>query len=80
MRAQIRKWGNSAAVRIPASVLDAADLRIDQSVKIDARAGRIVIEKAEPPAYDLDVLLSAMKPENFPDDVDFGKPAGREVW
>ncbi len=80
MRAQIRKWGNSAAVRIPASVLDAADLRIDQSVKIDARGGRIVIEKAGPPVYDLDTLLSGMKPENFPDDADFGKPVGREVW
>jgi len=29
MRAQVKKWGNSAAVRIPASVMAAAALSID---------------------------------------------------
>ena len=33
MEGVVKKWGNSAAVRIPASVLDAAHLELDQSVQ-----------------------------------------------
>ena len=32
MLARIRKWGNSAAFRIPAEVMQEAQLRIDQRV------------------------------------------------
>ena len=45
MLAHIRKWGNSPSVRIPASVMAAAGLRVDS--KVDVRAddeGRIIIE------------------------------------
>jgi antitoxin MazE len=80
MRVQVKKWGNSAAVRIPAAVLEAVDLRVDQTVDISERNGRIVIEKTKTPVYVLDELLARMKPETFHDDFDFGPPKGREVW
>jgi len=32
MKAVVKKWGNSASVRIPAAVLQAAKLRLDDSV------------------------------------------------
>jgi antitoxin MazE len=44
MRGVVKKWGNSAAVRIPASVLEAADVRLDQAVDVREEGGRIVIE------------------------------------
>jgi len=31
-------------------------------------------------AYLLDTLLDQMKPETFPDEIDFGPPAGQEIW
>ena len=34
MRAVVKKWGNSASVRIPASVMVAAGLRLDQAVEV----------------------------------------------
>ncbi len=34
MRATVKKWGNSASVRIPASVMDAAKLCLDQPVDV----------------------------------------------
>ena len=80
MHAQVKKWGNSASVRIPASVMAAARLRVDQMVDIREDNGRIVIEPVSTPIYDLDALLDAMAPETFPDDVDFGEPVGNEVW
>ena len=80
MRMQVKKWGNSASVRIPASVMAAASLHIDQLVDVREEQGRIVIEPVLAPVYDLDELLDRMSPETFPDDADFGAPVGNEVW
>lgn len=76
----VKKWGNSASVRIPASVMAAASLRVDQEVDVREEGGRVIIEPVVAPAYDLDALLDAMAPENFPEDVDFGAPTGKEIW
>ena len=80
MRAQVRKWGNSTAVRLPAAIMTALALQVDQAVEIKAEGGRIVIEPVVAPVYDLDELLDAMDPDTFPEDVDFGGPVGREIW
>ncbi len=80
MRVQIRKWGNSASVRIPAPLMAAASLQIGQAVEVREEGGRIVIEPVLAPVYELDDLLAAMTPDTFPDDMDFGAPAGNEVW
>lgn len=80
MRVQVKKWGNSAAVRIPASVMAAASLSLDQSVDVREEDGRIVIEPIRTPAPNLDALLAKMTPETFPEDIDFGKPVGAEAW
>jgi hypothetical protein len=40
-RVTVKKWGNSASVRIPAAIMDAAKVRLDQAVDIrPLRAGR----------------------------------------
>ncbi|MDR3507163.1 MAG: AbrB/MazE/SpoVT family DNA-binding domain-containing protein [Caulobacteraceae bacterium] len=80
MKVLIKKWGNSASVRIPASVMAAAELTIDQAVEVREDGGRIIIEPVKAPAYDLDQLLGQMSPETFPEDQDFGPPVGRETW
>lgn len=80
MRTQIKKWGNSASVRIPASIMAAASLRLDQPVEVREEGGRIVIEPLSPAAYDLDELLAAMTVETFPEDLDLGGRVGEEVW
>ena len=80
MRGVVRKWGNSAAVRLPASVLDSAKLQLDQPVDVREEAGRIIIEPLLPEQYDLDTLLAGITSENCHSPVDMGKPAGREVW
>lgn len=80
MRAQVKKWGNSASVRIPASVMAATGLRIDQEVEIREDEGRVVIEPVAGSRYDLDALLETMRPETFPDTVEFGPPVGEESW
>lgn len=80
MRAQVKKWGNSASVRIPAAVMEAASLYIDQTVDIREENGRVVIEPVTAPAYDIDALIDAITPENRHEEIDFGPPTGKEVW
>ncbi len=80
MRVLIKKWGNSASVRIPASLMAAASLQVDQAVEVREEGGKIVIEPVRTPVYELDDLLAEMTPDTFPDDVDFGAPVGKEVW
>ncbi|MSP00980.1 MAG: AbrB/MazE/SpoVT family DNA-binding domain-containing protein [Acetobacteraceae bacterium] len=80
MRVQVKKWGNSASVRIPAAVMAAAALILDQSVEVRAEGGRVIIEPIKAPVYDLDDLLDRMTPETFHEEIDFGPPAGQETW
>lgn len=78
MRVLITKWGNSASVRIPVSVMAATALDIDQAVDVREEGGRVVIEPICKPKYDLNEMLVGMTPDTFPEDVDFGAPVGQE--
>ena len=80
MLVHVKKWGNSASVRIPASVMAAATLSIDQAVEVRAEEGRIIIEPIKVPVFELEHLLDQMTPETFHDDSDFGTAVGQEIW
>jgi antitoxin MazE len=80
VRVQVKKWGNSASVRIPASVMAAAALKIDQPVEVHEEDGRVIIEPVIAPTYDLDTLLAQMTADTFPEEIDFGPAVGNEVW
>ena len=73
----LRKWGNSPAVRIPAAVMQAARLALNQHIEIKVEDGRVIIEPAAPSCA-LDDLLAGITPENRHEAVDFGVPQGRE--
>jgi antitoxin MazE len=78
MRAVVKKWGNSASIRIPSNVLKAAKIEIDDPVDIREEQGRIVVEPLRPPSYDLANLLEKITPDNLHDETDFGRPVGKE--
>lgn len=80
MRVIVKKWGNSASVRIPAAIMDAAHLRLDETVDVREEGGRIVIEPVRPSEYDLAQLLARITPENLHADVDFGAAVGKEAF
>ena len=80
MKAVVKKWGNSAAVRIPSAVLQAAKLRLEDSVDVREESGRIVIEPVPRKEYILSELLKGITPENLHEEVDFGRPVGKEAW
>lgn len=80
MRATVKKWGNSAAVRIPASVMQATQIDLDEVVDVREEAGRIVIEPVRQKVYELDRLLKGITAKNQHRPTDFGPAVGNEVW
>jgi antitoxin MazE len=73
MRAIVKKWGNSAAVRIPSGIMQAAHLTLDAEVDVREQHGQIVIEPIRFGKVDLDQLLAGITPENLHAGVDFGE-------
>jgi antitoxin MazE len=79
VRVTVKKWGNSASVRIPAAVMQAANLQLDQSVDIKEERGRVVIEPVRAPVFDLEKLVAGITKENKHDETGFGTPVGNEI-
>ena len=80
MEAQVKKWGNSAAVRIPAAVLAEAGIELDQPVVVRGEGGRIVIEPVRRKVFSIAELVRRIRADNLHDPIDTGPPAGREIW
>jgi len=80
MKVIMKKWGNSAAVHIPAAVMAAAHIGLDQVVDVREEQGRIVIETLRRKVYKLDELLGGITGKNLHDPVETGEPVGKEVW
>ncbi|MBI5659029.1 MAG: AbrB/MazE/SpoVT family DNA-binding domain-containing protein [Nitrosomonadales bacterium] len=80
MEVIVKKWGNSAAVRIPAAVMAAAHVDLDQSVEVREEQGRIVIEPIRRKEYKLDELLGGITGKNLHQPIDTGAPVGKEIW
>lgn len=78
MRITVKKWGNSASVRIPAALMEAAKLELDDPVDVREEDGRIIIEPVRQKRYDLNELLAAITQRNQHAETDFGRPVGRE--
>ncbi len=81
MKSRIKKWGNSAAVRVPAAGLAAARMEAEQMGGIRGEDGRIIIEPVhQRRKYDIEELVKHITPENRHEEVDFGPPRGKEFW
>jgi len=80
MRAQVQKWGNSLALRIPRSL--AAETRIEQGseVELSLVKGKLVIAPVSQEALSLAELLAGVTAENIHGEVDTGGARGKEAW
>ncbi len=80
MKGTINKWGNSAAIRIPASLMKSIKLDVDEVVEIRQENGCIVIEPVRRKVYDIDDLIGGLTSRNLHEETDFGEPLGKEIW
>jgi antitoxin MazE len=79
MPATVRKWGNRAAIRIPASVMQAARLGFDAPVEIREENGRIVIVPIREAEVALEDLLAGITADNLHGEAEFGESVGDET-
>ncbi len=80
MESVIRKWGNSPALRLSASLMKEAHLSVDQKVSVKVHRNRIIIEPLATPEYKIEELVAGINESNLHTETDFGKSVGKEVW
>lgn len=69
MQTSIRKWGNSAGIVIPASILKEIGVGVGSNMKIEVVKNSIVLCPSTP-NYTLSELLSYSEPESLVPDAD----------
>jgi len=81
MATTIRKWGNSAAVRLPAAALDAAGLAVDEEIDVIARDGVVELRRRRrfPTVEELFAEARKKGPLEPPVVVDWGPDRGAEI-
>jgi antitoxin MazE len=82
MTTKVQKWGNSQGLRLPRHILEDANLSVGDNVDITAKDGVIIISpvKRIRGKYDIKELLSRIPKDHKPQEIDWGKPVGKEVW
>jgi antitoxin MazE len=79
MKATIRKWGNSLAVRIPKSITKDSGVSEGSNIDIMIENGNIVLSPREK-EYSLKVLLNNITLENIHSEIPTGDQTGGEIW
>jgi len=80
MQTEIKKWGNSAVVRLPAKMLAQLKLDVGSSVELTTdKNGFRIVPTAPQLEYRLDDLLAGITPDNRHDPIEWGPSVGREV-
>jgi antitoxin MazE len=80
MKARIRKWGNSLALRIPRVVADELGLERDSLVDLTMMKKKLVVAPAPKEQPRLEELLDRVTSANAHPEADLGPPVGREAW
>ena len=82
MVTKVQKWGNSQGLRLSKQMLEEARISIGDDVDVSARDGVIVITPIRRirGKQRLEDLVSRI-PENYEiEEIDWGRPVGREAW
>jgi len=82
MMTRIQKWGNSQGLRLAKQVLEEARIAVGDDVEVTTRDGMIVIMPTRRirGKISLTNLLSRIPKGYKSEEIEWGKPEGREVW
>ncbi len=75
----VQKWGNSLAVRIPATVARSARFMVGQPVEVSVAEEGILVKRAGKPKLTLAQKLAAFDPTRHAGEVMATRPVGNEV-
>lgn len=82
MVTKVQKWGNSQGLRLNKQVLEDTHISVGDEVNVTSRDGVIVISPIRRirGKVELKELVSRI-PRNYKgEEIDWGKPVGREAW
>ena len=81
MLIKIQKSENSDGICFTKNILEAAQINVGDEVKVTIQNGRIIIETAHRTRRraDLKKLLAQMPEDYQPEELDWGKPVGKEA-
>lgn len=82
MKSQVKRWGNSLAVRIPAAIADELGLRDNAPVQLEVTDGKLTIQSLSRRRnkYTLAELVEGITHDNIHQAVEVSGPVGNEVW
>jgi len=80
MIAKTAQWGNSIGVRLPKDLAKKAGIGVDSTVEIEEADDGILIKSVGKKDYSLRELVSRITPQNRHGEIDFGRPAGKELF
>ena len=81
MTATIKRWGNSAAIRIPRHILSQANLEEGTEVNIVINNEGEIVLKTVRKRKSIQELFANYNDGFFQtEEIDWGKPRGNEVW
>ncbi len=76
----IKHWGNNLGVRLPQAVAKAAQLQVDQQVRISVDKGRVILEPLPPGGMSLEDRLARFDPARHGGEVMASVAVGAEKW
>ena len=79
MQAQVLKWGNSLAVRIPKPIADDARLQLGDPLEIAVGGDGVVQMRRVSEIPSLAELVAQITPENRYEEISLGPEIGREA-
>lgn len=75
----VKQWGNSHAIRLPKSLLEALEAEKDDALNVEVVNHSIVLTKAEK-ELTFEELFKDYNKENFSTEVQNFSPLGNEKW
>lgn len=80
MGTSVARWGNSLAIRLPKAVAEKAGLNEGDPIDVKVSSTGDIVLRRTSPRYTLDELVAGITLDNRHDEVEVGRPIGKEVW
>lgn len=76
----IQKWGNSQGIRIPKTLLNELNIKENEILSLEIDNNKLIIQKRVPEKISIKKLFANYKGDYTPNEIDWGKAKGVEIW
>ena len=80
MEARVQKWGNSAGIRIPSSILKSLNIKTNDILNIIQEDDKIIISIPKKKKISLGDRFKEYNGKNLTKDFSWDENIGRELW